>query len=224
MGMPSEYVLRFISGKYEGGLYPLETDKEIIIGRSMDADMVLLEDTVSRRHARLVFQHDALFIEDANSTGGTYVNGARVTQRHRLKIGDRILIGSNIVELVHRTEVEPDRLPRKMRGPTHPPQPTSIMSGLIDEVPLPDLLQLCAASKKSGVLEVEAYGNQGKVYLAEGRVMFATVERQNLDPRQAFHSIMRWVSGKFVLNHAEHMSFPNPINASVNDLLMEGMV
>ncbi|MCA9643290.1 MAG: FHA domain-containing protein, partial [Myxococcales bacterium] len=138
MGMPSEYVLRFISGKYEGGLYPLETDKEIIIGRSMDADMVLLEDTVSRRHARLVFQHDALFIEDANSTGGTYVNGARVTQRHRLKIGDRILIGSNIVELVHRNEVEPDRLPRKMRPGTSPPQPTSIMSGLIDEVPLPD--------------------------------------------------------------------------------------
>ena len=34
------YVLRFISGKYQGGEFPIVNDKPIIVGRSSDLDMV----------------------------------------------------------------------------------------------------------------------------------------------------------------------------------------
>jgi hypothetical protein len=50
---PTGYVLKFISGKYQGGEFPLEMDREILIGRGSDLDMVLVEDMVSRRHARI---------------------------------------------------------------------------------------------------------------------------------------------------------------------------
>ena len=36
------FALRFISGKYQGGEFPLRTNREIIIGRSSDLDMVLV--------------------------------------------------------------------------------------------------------------------------------------------------------------------------------------
>ena len=51
------YVLRFISGKYQGGEFPVTADKQILVGRSSDLDMVLVEDMVSRKHARIAMQH-----------------------------------------------------------------------------------------------------------------------------------------------------------------------
>src|SRR5207237_6910526 len=47
------YALRFISGKYQGGEYPLVESGELVIGRSIELDLVLIEDMVSRKQARL---------------------------------------------------------------------------------------------------------------------------------------------------------------------------
>ena len=49
----AQWALRFISGKYQGGEFPLRPHREIIIGRSSDLDMVLVEDMVSRKHAKI---------------------------------------------------------------------------------------------------------------------------------------------------------------------------
>src|SRR3954449_10228011 len=79
--------LRFISGKYQGGEYPLGTQPEIIVGRSSDLDMVLVEDMVSRRHARIACTEQSIMIEDLGSTNGTFVNGEKI-KRATLKEGD----------------------------------------------------------------------------------------------------------------------------------------
>jgi serine/threonine protein kinase len=94
----STIVLRFISGKYQGGEFPIDRGREIIIGRSSDLDMVLVEEMVSRRHAKVSF-FDDLVVEDLGSSNGTFVNGERV-QRAVLKDGDRILIGTSILRVV----------------------------------------------------------------------------------------------------------------------------
>src|SRR5262249_36596667 len=93
------YVLRFISGKYQGGEFPVTANKEIIVGRSSDLDMVLVEDMVSRKHARINLQTDGIWIEDLGSTNGTFVNGEKI-KRSRLKEGDRILIGTSILKVI----------------------------------------------------------------------------------------------------------------------------
>ena len=67
------HVLRFISGKYQGGEFPIVPDKQILIGRSSDLDMVLVEDMVSRKHARIAMQGDQIWIEDLGSTNGTFL-------------------------------------------------------------------------------------------------------------------------------------------------------
>src|SRR5215472_1602506 len=93
------FVLRFISGKYQGGEFPVVPDKQILIGRSSDLDMVLVEDMVSRKHARIAMQADQIWIEDLGSTNGTFVNGEKI-KRARLKEGDRVLIGTSILKLI----------------------------------------------------------------------------------------------------------------------------
>src|SRR5579862_9654772 len=93
------FVLRFISGKYQGGEFPVAADKQILIGRSSDLDMVLVEDMVSRKHARIAMQGDQIWIEDLGSTNGTFVNGEKI-KRARLKEGDRVLIGTSILKLL----------------------------------------------------------------------------------------------------------------------------
>jgi hypothetical protein len=86
------FALRFISGKYQGGEVPLRMNREIIIGRSSDLDMVLVEDMVSRRHAKISSTDAEVYIQDMGSTNGTFVNGEKINGRALLHEGDRILM------------------------------------------------------------------------------------------------------------------------------------
>ena len=51
----------------------LPVRKEIVVGRSSQLDMVLVEDMVSRRHAKITVTGDQIFIQDLGSTNGTFV-------------------------------------------------------------------------------------------------------------------------------------------------------
>lgn len=56
-------------------------DKELInIGRKLDNHIVIHDPRVSRNHAQLRGTKDHFVILDLNSTGGTYVNGQRITK------------------------------------------------------------------------------------------------------------------------------------------------
>ncbi|HEY6293044.1 MAG TPA: SpoIIE family protein phosphatase [Terriglobia bacterium] len=62
------------------------------LGRQGDNDLVLLDNRISRRHARILQEEDGYRIEDASSRHGTFVNGERVTLVP-LKSGDQIALG-----------------------------------------------------------------------------------------------------------------------------------
>src|SRR3954467_2079766 len=98
-GEAAQWALRFISGKYQGGEFPLRPNREIIIGRSSDLDMVLVEDMVSRKHAKITTDESVVTIQGLGSTNGTFVNGEKV-RKADLKDGDRILIGTSIIKIV----------------------------------------------------------------------------------------------------------------------------
>ena len=88
------YALRFISGKYQGGEFPLKSDKQVVIGRSSELDMVLVEDMVSRKHAKISTTDGDVFIQDLGSTNGTFVNGEPVTGPMALRHGDIVRFGA----------------------------------------------------------------------------------------------------------------------------------
>jgi serine phosphatase RsbU (regulator of sigma subunit) len=65
---------------------------EVTIGRAGGADLVLANQHVSRRHAKLISTGSGYELQDLESSYGTFVNGERVTRRG-LKHGDRIVFG-----------------------------------------------------------------------------------------------------------------------------------
>lgn len=71
---------------------------EIGLGRALDNDVVLPEETVSRHHARLTPVHEHWLLEDLGSTHGTFVNGRRVT-RGMLRCGDEVRLGAAVFQL-----------------------------------------------------------------------------------------------------------------------------
>jgi pSer/pThr/pTyr-binding forkhead associated (FHA) protein len=56
----------------------MNSDALYIIGRSADCDIVVFNETVSRRHAALRRDGDAWLLVDLGSKNGTWVNGVAV--------------------------------------------------------------------------------------------------------------------------------------------------
>ena len=63
------------------------------IGRAGANDICIEDSFASGRHARLYDREGAVYIEDMNSTNGTYVNGRRLGAQQVLRPSDRIRIG-----------------------------------------------------------------------------------------------------------------------------------
>lgn len=75
-----------------------ELDKESIsIGRKPDNDITVDNLAVSGRHCQVITILNDSFLEDLNSTNGTYVNGTLV-KKHALKDGDVIGIGKHQIK------------------------------------------------------------------------------------------------------------------------------
>jgi len=74
--------------------YILKHDKQLAIGRLPDNDIVIENDAVSGHHARVFSRDNEFYIEDLNSTNGTFVHKKRITS-HRLKDEDIITIGKH---------------------------------------------------------------------------------------------------------------------------------
>lgn len=187
--------------------------------------MVLVEDMVSRRHAKITVGNDQVFIQDLGSTNGTFVNGEKI-KRSRLNEGDRVLIGTSIIKLIGvegQAAVEPARMNFEDMSAGKRSNQVRTMSGSIAEVPLPDLLQLFAATKKTGVLVVRLEAEFGKIHLDQGRVVFAQINDEGLHPEKAFYRILLWENGTFELEAAEERTFPQQIDLSTEGLLMESM-
>jgi len=65
---------------------------ETVVGRETDTDLVLPNNSVSRKHAKLIRQGDSVSVEDLGSRNGVLVNGKRV-EKAQLTDGDVLSIG-----------------------------------------------------------------------------------------------------------------------------------
>lgn len=71
-----------------------------VVGRGVDADLRLNDPGVSRRHAELRLEGDAIVLVDTGSTNGVRVNDVATTRR-QLTPGDRVELGSTVLVYQH---------------------------------------------------------------------------------------------------------------------------
>ena len=79
-----------------------------LIGRGEDCHIRLprdkLGDLISRRHCMILVDGDAIVVKDCSSAHGTLVNGKPIHQRHELKNGEWITMGTVTFEV----RIEPE--------------------------------------------------------------------------------------------------------------------
>lgn len=70
--------------------------KSWLVGNAVDCDLVINQPAVSGQHCRLIKKADGYYLEDLQSTNGTYVNGQRLSTAQRVSPTDKITLGQKI--------------------------------------------------------------------------------------------------------------------------------
>lgn len=216
--------LRFLSGRLEGGVVPLQSGCALLVGRQPGADVLVSEDLVSRRHARITYDGREVVIEDLGSTNGTFVNGQRI-ERSSVREGDRVLVGETIFTVVVRrasTAASATQLRSILDLGDAERTATSAIQGRLDEVPLMDLLQMVATARKTGVLVVRSGAEKAELTLDRGAVVACTLEgHRGLATEKALFRPFAWAAGQFELQPRDPGACGEPLMPSMDALLME---
>ncbi len=95
--MPAKLILSLNNSVL--GEFPLDKER-IILGRKAENDIQVDNLAVSGQHAAIITILNDSFLEDLDSTNGTYVNG-KLVKKHALKNGDVITIGKHELKYVN---------------------------------------------------------------------------------------------------------------------------
>ena len=92
------------------------------------------------------------------------------------------------------------------------------LQGSLNELPLPDVIQLVSVSGKTGAFEIQCDEAEGKIYLRDGQIVDALVGRLRGD--SAVYEMAIWSQGNFSFNPGEE-SEQITIHMSNASLMME---
>jgi hypothetical protein len=155
------------------------------IGRKPGCDVVLDNLAVSGEHANIFTIGEDSFIQDLNSTNGTFINNKRIT-KHHLRNGDQVVIGKHTLVflterapqmerpteefaktvIINPTRSEPPAAPKK--APPAPPAPRAAAPAAPAAHPAPTHASLVIVSGSNNgkridlVKEVTSLGRTGK--------------------------------------------------------------
>ena len=103
-------VLVVLQGNSIGQTVKLDKERTVV-GRGSQADLVLRDEIASRLHAeiiRLSLDGSLLeyYVNDLDSTNGTFLNGAKVSSQQLLQDGDKLKIGDHLMKYALLDEFE----------------------------------------------------------------------------------------------------------------------
>ena len=111
----------------------IELTGDTSVGRSDDSDLVLGEGQPSRQHAKITIENSAVYIEDLNSTNGTFLNGAKLSGKHELSDGDEIAFDVNKFVLQVQSQQASDATVIRPVDPS-----ATVLRPIIEETPEPE--------------------------------------------------------------------------------------
>jgi TIR domain/Inner membrane component of T3SS, cytoplasmic domain/Domain of unknown function (DUF4388) len=230
--------LHFIMGKYAGAEVLLPSSGVVRIGRMDGLEVELVDDMVSRVHAQILISDGVLIISDQISANGTFVNGEPIVHARYLEIGDRILLGTSIAKLALAsgsglTLAQTARAFEQCQntsGSSGVPMQLGRFSksGLLEHIPIVDLLRALSISRAAGNITIQTEAQLGVVYLVNGEIRGAVVQRKNNTKavgRTAFLEIVSWQRGVFSiqLTSAADCTVLGPIGCPTQQLFTEAV-
>jgi pSer/pThr/pTyr-binding forkhead associated (FHA) protein len=108
--MPAKLILSLNNSVL--GEYPLDKER-VVLGRKAENDIQVDNLAVSGQHAAIITILSDSFLEDLESTNGTYVNG-KLVKKHALKNGDVISIGKHELKYVNDEATDEDEFEKTM--------------------------------------------------------------------------------------------------------------
>jgi pSer/pThr/pTyr-binding forkhead associated (FHA) protein len=86
---------------YADGAKPrtVKLSASMVVGRSPDCELLVDDTYASQQHARIFGKNGSWFVEDLGSTNGTYVNDQKLAAPAMVQPGDRIRVGTTVLEL-----------------------------------------------------------------------------------------------------------------------------
>ncbi|MFT3894627.1 MAG: FHA domain-containing protein [Anaerolineales bacterium] len=80
----------------DGSIQSRLVDSAIVIGRDKQCDLSLVDEAVSAKHAHILFHHGHWWLEDLQSTNGTFLNSEKITIPTVLITGDEFKCGDTV--------------------------------------------------------------------------------------------------------------------------------
>jgi len=96
--------LRQLNGTFIGRKYPINKGTTLV-GRDPGLDVTIQEESVSRRHAELIFDVESLQVIDLNSTNGTFINDKQIKNK-TANPGDLVRFGNIIFKYIPSGNIE----------------------------------------------------------------------------------------------------------------------
>jgi diguanylate cyclase (GGDEF)-like protein len=93
------------TGPSMGCRYPLR-DRQLLLGRGDESDIKLQDHSVSRKHAKIEPSAEGYYVQDLQSTNGTFVNDRQIDGPSLLQDGDYLRVGNCIYRYLAGGNIE----------------------------------------------------------------------------------------------------------------------
>ena len=97
------WYLKFLSGPKAGKEIFLQ-EGLFVLGREKSCEIPISSSGISKKHAQITLQENKLFIEDLNSSNGTFFEGKQIKKK-QLKQGDRIVLNDVVFEVDRKSDL-----------------------------------------------------------------------------------------------------------------------
>ena len=218
-----------ITGTSIGRKFRLRPGQILFAGRSSSTDIFIDENLVSRRHAKFAWVTDEVKVQDLGSTNGTFINGRRM-QGATLHSGDKVQIGQTLMKVYFSDDPTADLSAiyalsdafRERADPSGPTARKKTFAGNLALMTLPDLVQMMAANRSTGILELTREGMAGRIYCRDGKLIYAVLGV--VETEKALFRMLGWKDADFEFRPEpfETAQFARTVTMSLENVLMEG--
>lgn len=120
------HILEIQNGKHRGHKVKLKQARTII-GRGEEAQIRIGSHEVSRKHCLIEVRDDSIWVQDLDSSNGTFVNGSPISREEELTPGSTLTVGPMTFELLGGTKTA------KQQPRVAVKQPNIVDEGLSDD-------------------------------------------------------------------------------------------